>query len=260
MASWLTLYLALTAIIAARYLLIAGFFHWLILAYSQQIGAVRLMPEDPKPATVRKEIFWSVISSFIYAAPATLAMQLWLAGGGAIYSDLAMRPLWWLPVSILVYLFLQDTYFYWTHRLMHLRYLYQIVHKTHHQSRPPTAWAAFSFHPYESLISAWFLPALTLVIPIHIGAVVFILFYMTVCAVLNHCGREIIPQSLLQSWPGQFMITATHHNLHHKNYQCNYGLYFRFWDRLLHTDSMEYGPELKSRPRLKNPESKTALS
>ena len=62
----------------------------------------------------------------------------------------------------------------------------------HHESRPPTPWAAFSFHPYESIIGAVFLPVLALVVPIHVGAILFILTVMTVCAVLNHSGFEVL--------------------------------------------------------------------
>ena len=35
---------------------------------------------------------------------------------------------------------------------------------------------------------------------------------------------------------GNWLITASHHQLHHQRNKCNYGLYFRFWDRLCATD------------------------
>ena len=35
---------------------------------------------------------------------------------------------------------------------------------------------------------------------------------------------------------GSWLITATHHQRHHDLYACNYGLYFRVWDRLCGTD------------------------
>ena len=35
---------------------------------------------------------------------------------------------------------------------------------------------------------------------------------------------------------GGWLITASHHQRHHEQYGCNYGLYFRFWDRLCGTD------------------------
>ncbi len=32
------------------------------------------------------------------------------------------------------------------------------------------------------------------------------------------------------------LVTASHHQRHHDQYRCNYGLYFRVWDRLCGTD------------------------
>lgn len=233
-------FLALTAIIAFRYMLISGLFYWLLWRRkSSGAGAIKLMAGQPAAGAVQKEIGWSLLSSFIYAAPAAVVFELWRLGGTAVYMDMAAMPLWYLPVSVGVYLFLHDTYFYWTHRLMHQKRVFPIMHRVHHESRPPTPWASFSFHPYESVLGAIFLPALALVIPIHIGAVLFILTVMTLAAVLNHSGYEIFPRWWLRGWPGHHLITAAHHDLHHKHFSCNYGLYFRFWDKLMRTDIME---------------------
>ncbi|MGK7296294.1 MAG: hypothetical protein ACNS61_10790, partial [Candidatus Wenzhouxiangella sp. M2_3B_020] len=113
-------FLGLTAIIAARYLMISGLFYWLLWGRDpEKVRAIKLMHGQPKRGTVRREIRWSLLSSFIYAAPAAVVIELWKLGGTAVYTDAAAYPLWWIPVSVLVYLFLHDTYFYWTHRAMH---------------------------------------------------------------------------------------------------------------------------------------------
>lgn len=50
--------------------------------------------------------------------------------------------------------------------------------------------------------------------------------------------------------PGRHLITAAHHDLHRKNPNVNFGLYFRFWDKLLNTDVMESEYDfLAPRPR-----------
>src|SRR3546814_3982259 len=79
-------------------------------------------------------------------------------------------PLWWWPSSIVLYLVLHDGWFYWTHRLLHRPRLFRIAHAVHHASRPPTAWAAMSFHPWESVTGAIVIPLLVFVIPIHVSA------------------------------------------------------------------------------------------
>jgi sterol desaturase/sphingolipid hydroxylase (fatty acid hydroxylase superfamily) len=38
---------------------------------------------------------------------------------------------------------------------------------------------------------------------------------------------------------GRHPITTPNNDLHHKNPTVNYGLYFRFWDKLMGTDVME---------------------
>ncbi len=236
----LATFLALTAIIAVRYLIISGLFYWLLWGRDPaKVKALKLMEGKPKDGVVGREIRWSLLSSFIYAAPAAVVFELWRVGGTAVYLDASAYPLWYIPVSVLLYLFLHDTYFYWTHRLMHLKALFPKMHRVHHESRPPTPWAAFSFHPYESVLGAVFMPALALVLPIHLSGVLFILTLMTFAAVLNHSGYEILPKWWLRAWPGKHLITAAHHDLHHKHFNCNYALYFRFWDKVMGTDIME---------------------
>jgi lathosterol oxidase len=251
-------FLGLTVIIAIRYIFISGLFYWLLWGRSEQPAkAIKLMHGQPKPGIVGQEIRWSLISSFIYAAPAAVVIELWNAGGTAVYLDIDQFPLWYLPLSVLLYLFLHDTYFYWTHRLMHLKRVFPVMHRIHHQSRPPTPWAAFSFHPYESVLGAVFLPALTLIVPIHIGAILFILTLMTFAAVLNHSGYEILPRWWLRGWPGKTLISAAHHDLHHKHFNCNYALYFRFWDKLMDTDIMESEYDFLASPKPMTSESRT---
>lgn len=232
--------IALTVIIAVRYLLVSGLFYWLLWGRGRgKVRAVKLMNQPLKTGAVAKEIRWSLIASAIYAVPIAVVLELWQLGGTAIYSDLSSYPLWYLPLSIGIYLVLHDTYFYWIHRLMHLKALYPIMHRVHHDSIPNNPWASFSFHPWESAAGAVFIPALLMIIPIHVGGVLLILLIMTLNAVLNHSGYEVFPTWWLKGWPGRNLITAAHHDLHHKRYTYNYALYFRFWDKLMGTDIME---------------------
>jgi lathosterol oxidase len=222
--------IAMTLIVGVRYLAVSGLFDWLTRRRFPALYAGRSLQ-------IRKEVGWSLASAFIYAAPAGLLAWGWQARGWTkIYSDVHAYPLWWLPLSVLVYLFLHDTWFYWTHRWMHRPRIYKAMHAVHHASRNPTAWAAMSFHPWESITGAILVPALVLVIPIHVGALLAVLTIMTVMGVTNHMGWELFPRWLVNGPPGDWLITASHHQKHHEKYLCNFGLYFRFWDRLCGTD------------------------
>jgi lathosterol oxidase len=221
---------ALTLIVAVRYAASSGFFAWL---------TVRLHPGRHRGLAVqmRREIGWSLLSAAIYGAPAGIVAWGWQARGWTrIYTEVHAWPLWWLPVSFLAYLFAHDTWFYWTHRWMHRPAPFRVAHAVHHASRPPTAWAAMSFHPIEAVTGAVVIPALVFVIPIHVAVLGAVLATMTLMGVTNHMGWEMFPRVLVRSRLGGWLITASHHQRHHEQYACNYGLYFRIWDRLCATD------------------------
>ena len=222
--------IAMTLIVGGRYLLFSGLFAWLT-------GRIRPALYAGQDRQIRREIGWSLVSALIYGAPAGLIAWGWQERDWTlIYADLGEWPLWWLPVSIFLYLFAHDSWFYWTHRLMHRPRLFKLAHAVHHASRPPTAWAAMSFHPIEAISGAIVIPFLVFIIPIHYGALLVVLSIMTVMGVTNHMGWELFPRFLVEGRAGNWLITASHHHRHHQQYGCNYGLYFRFWDRLCHTD------------------------
>lgn len=222
--------LSMTAIIAGRYLITSGGFAWLSARRHPAIHAGRARQ-------ICREIAWSLASAIVYAVPAGIVAWGWQARGWTrIYDEADACPLWYLPISILAYLVAHDAWFYWTHRWMHRPGPFRIAHAVHHASRPPTAWAAMSFHPVEALTGAVVIPALVFVVPIHWGALLVVLGVMTLMGVTNHMGWEMFPHRLVEGRIGRWLITASHHQRHHRQYRCNYGLYFRFWDRLCHTD------------------------
>lgn len=222
--------LAMAAIVGVRYLLSSGAFA--LATRLRHPGLYRGLDRQ-----MRREIAWSLASAAIYGAPAGVIAWGWQNRGWTrIYTGLHAFPLWYLPLSVLLYLAAHDTWFYWTHRWMHRPGPFRVAHAVHHASRPPTAWAAMAFHPIEAIIGAVAIPLLVFVIPIHVAGLGLVLAIMTVMGVTNHMGWEIFPRFMWRGKLGGWLITASHHQRHHARYGCNYGLYFRFWDRLCGTD------------------------
>ena len=93
-----------------------------------------------------------------------------------------------------------------------------------------------SFHPIEAVTGAVVIPLLVFAIPIHVAALGAVLGIMTIMGITNHMGWEMFPRALVHSRLGNWLITASHHERHHEEYACNFGLYFRFWDRVCGTD------------------------
>jgi Delta7-sterol 5-desaturase len=232
----------LSAIIGARYLLVAGAVWWMQWGRADGVGR-QLNRDRPSRALMLRETRQSLISTPLYAFPAAAALEAWKAGGTRVYLDPTALPLWWLPASLVLLLLIQDTHYYWTHRLLHGRRFFAWAHAGHHRSREPSPFASFAFDPAEALLTAWLLPALVFLIPVHLGVLAVLLLLMTVTAVMNHCGWEMWPDRWVRSGPGSQLITATHHSRHHTHMKTNYGLYFRFWDRLCGTDAMPEPPQ-----------------
>jgi Delta7-sterol 5-desaturase len=249
---WITA--ALTAIIAARYLLLSGLFYWLLWGRGgEKLSAKRLNRDRPMRAVVMAEIRLSLISSVVYAIPAAIVLVALLNGGTAIYYDWrSFGGVPYLFLSFFLYLAAPDAYYYWAHRLMHHPKLFRWMHAGHHRSRQPTPFASFAFDPAEAALTGWLLPAMLFVIPIHLAVLIGLLIFMSVVAIFNHSGWEILPRWLVRGPLGSQLISATHHSYHHIRFDKNYGLYFRFWDRVMGTDVMPAetpaGTRLSMRP------------
>lgn len=130
--------LAMSLIVAARYAISSG-------AFALATHRVRPGLYTGLNNQIRREVGWSLASAAIYGIPAGIVAWGWQNRGWTlIYTDFADHPLWYLPASLFAYLLLHDTWFYWTHRLFHQPRWFRLAHAVHHESRPPTAWAAMS--------------------------------------------------------------------------------------------------------------------
>ena len=234
--------------IAFRYFLIVGPLQYLF--YRSPIQPLRqrqIYKKLPHEKSRFYEIRWSLVTSLVFAVAGAGITWLWEKGYTQIYLRFDEYPLWYLPLSFFLYLVLHDTYFYWTHRLMHHPKLYRKIHAVHHKSLEPSGWASFSFHPTESVIEALILPLLLLLVPIHPLVFLLHLTFMTLTAVSNHLGFELLP-SWTRNWGlSKYFISATHHAQHHKFFNYNYGLYFSFWDRWLGTNHPDFDSEIQQR-------------
>lgn len=229
------------AVVIGRYLLIAGLFHAIFyLWFPNKWKQRKINSRNYKPGQFKKEVKWSTITALIFAFSGALTVLLWQKGFTKVYIDVNEYPLWWLPISLFVAMILHETYYYWLHRWMHHPKIFRVVHKVHHDSNITSPWTAFSFHPLEGIFQAIFLPLLILFLPMHLYVILVQLTIMTFSSVINHLDIEIYPKGFHRNFFGRWMIGATHHSLHHKQFRYNYGLYFTFWDKWKKTESPEY--------------------
>ena len=126
-------------------------------------------------------------------------------------------------------------YFYWVHRFMHLKIIYPLVHRVHHLSIEPTPFAAFAFHPAESILESLVYLVFAVTLPLH-WSVLFLFSLFSLCVnVYGHLGFNAISPKIRDSWPLSMFSHSAHHGWHHRHYQGNYGFYLKFWDQVMGT-------------------------
>lgn len=228
-------------VVMGRYILIAGLFHlWFCIWKKDKWTNRSLSKKKIDQKQFNTEIKWSVITSLIFAVAGSFTALLWQKGYTRLYIDTDKSALWYLPVSLLISMFVHETYYYWLHRWMHQPKVFRLLHKVHHDSNTTSAWTAFSFHPLEGLLQAIILPITIIIIPIHVSVLLFQLTIMTFSSVINHLEIETYPANFHKHFIGKWIIGATHHSLHHKQFKYNFGLYFTFWDRWKKTESPKF--------------------
>ena len=220
-------------IIFFRYLLLASLYDWWTRSSAEaawRSGNRQFL----------RELKWSILSSAIFTVLSLFTFYLFQKGYTRIYTDIGEYGIMYFVVSIVLYLVLYETYYYWLHRWMHRPRVFRFVHKVHHESMDTSAFTSFSFHPLEALLQFIFLPVMVFFFPIHYYALGAILILMTISAIINHAGVEIYPKGFYRHRLGKWIIGSSHHDLHHKEFKSNYGLYFTFWDKWMNTESKRY--------------------
>lgn len=223
-------------IIIARYFLVAGIFYFVFYVwFPEKFKKRKISNKGYKKSQLQKEIRYSIINSFIFALAGVACVIAWQKGFTKVYLYAFEFGWWYLPVSLVIYMLLQETYYYWLHRWMHYPKIFKIVHKVHHDSNIASPFTAFSFHPYEGILQAIFLPILLLLIPVNIVVLIVLLTIMTFSSVINHLDIDIFPENP-NNLLTKHIIGAAHHAKHHRYFKYNFGLYFTFWDRLINTE------------------------
>lgn len=157
-----------------------------------------------------------------------------------LYFDISDYGYVWLGVSFFLVLFIDDMFFYWSHRAMHLPRFYKFFHKVHHESTDPSPLTAFAFHPSEAIIENMMHFVLPFLLPLHFGTIIAWQIFSMLNNVLAHLGYEIYPKIWVKLPIMQFKTASTHHNMHHQLFNGNYALYFTWWDKWMGTEFKDY--------------------
>lgn len=228
-------------LIGLRYFLVAGFaFLIFYVLLRKRISYKKIQLKFPVLKDYRRELFFSACTILIFSLAPTTMLLTPVRQYTQYYSNISDHSLLYFWLAFPLMFIIHDAYFYFTHRLMHHPKLFKTFHLLHHKSTNPSPWAAFSFNPLEAVIEAGIFVLLLMVMPMckwHLFA--FFAFQM-LYNVYGHLGWELYPKGFSKNWFGKWINTSVNHNLHHKFFKGNYGLYFLWWDRLFGTIRDDY--------------------
>ncbi len=243
-AAFVTVTCLVFVIITGRYFLVAGIFFLIFHKWFKTKWFTRkINKKDYKPHQFKNEVKWSMVTGLIFSIAGTITLYLWQKGFTNVYLEPAKFGWIYLPLSLLLLMGIHETYYYWLHRWMHRPAIFKIIHKVHHNSNITSPFTAFSFHPLEGVLQAVFLPVMLLILPLHYSVILVQLTIMTISSVINHLDIEIYPGVYEKNPLARWVIGATHHSLHHKQFKYNFGLYFTFWDKIKKTESPGFGEQ-----------------
>lgn len=237
---WMVILLAI-AMAAARYLFFAGVAYlYLYKAGIRWLPQFKIQPTLPKAKQVRNELLYSLSTIVVFSFIGTSIFWLYQNGYTTIYLSISQYGWPYFIFSILLMIVLHDTYFYWTHRLLHTPWFMKHIHVVHHRSVNPTPLAAYTFHPLEALLEGSLAYLYVLIFPVHVFAFFFVTIFVLLLNILGHSGFEFVPSRIRKGRIGSLFTSSTHHNLHHSKVHHNFGYYFTLWDkwmRTLHKDT-----------------------
>ncbi len=224
----------------SRYFIAAGVIFFLVyIVFRKAMLPRKIQQPFPKFKDYRRDVFYSALSMCIFAGVAVITFTV-LGPYTHIYNDIHEHSMWYFAFTFIWMFFLHDAYFYWTHRLMHHPKIFKHVHLIHHKSTNPSPWTAYAFHPLEAVMEALIVTVIAFTLPVYKFAIMYYMLFQIGYNVYGHLGFELFPKNMNRHWLGKFVNTSVAHNMHHKYFVKNYGLWTTMWDRLMGTMHVKY--------------------
>ena len=161
-------------------------------------------------------VFWSLASGVtiwtIYEV-----LFLWLYSNGNIkILNFFENPYIFILVFLLIPL-IHELGFYFTHRILHYKFLYKIAHKIHHKNINPGPWSGLSMHPIEHIMY-FGIVLILLLFPTHPLHTLNLLIRLGISPAEGHSGFDRVVINKKKSFNASFYA----HYLHHKYFEVNY--------------------------------------
>lgn len=132
---------------------------------------------------------------------------------------------WDFGLRFLGYMVCEEIWFYFSHRALHIPFLYKHIHKMHHEWTSPCTAASLYAHPLEHILSV---NLAGIIGPILLGGHIFSITIWILFAIyinlIDHSGFHL-----------PYVYSNEHHDFHHHSFVCNFSN-FGILDKLMGTD------------------------
>jgi sterol desaturase/sphingolipid hydroxylase (fatty acid hydroxylase superfamily) len=162
----------------------------------------------------------------------SIGLCFWLAEKFSQYFDFGLMRESSFIFQFITYGLLHSLLFYWSHRLMHTRFLWEI-HKVHHSAREMNIVTPFRNHPVDMSINL-------IIFSTPIAIFGFNLYPIMLYSILNGVYQCLVHSNFNNTrifWENIF-ITPEAHRIHHStnpiHWGKNYGI-LTIWDKLFRT-------------------------
>lgn len=162
-------------------------------------------------------VFWSVVSGCSFWTAYEVLMMWAYANGLLPVADFVQQPVYGVFL-LLAIPFWRLFHFYWIHRLIHWKPLYETVHYLHHKNVNIGPWSGLAMHPIEHLVY-FSVVLIHWVVPSHPFHVIFNLLHTGLTPAQGHSGFDEIVVAGDKTIPNHNYM----HYLHHRYHTVNFG-------------------------------------
>jgi sterol desaturase/sphingolipid hydroxylase (fatty acid hydroxylase superfamily) len=197
--------------------------------------ADRRIADPPAPVT-RRERLVAASAIAVNTLITVAGLALWRAGIVRFRDDVGLGAL----ADVGVLLVVMDLAMYVLHRVAHVRWIFPVLHRLHHEYVAPRPLTLFVLNPVEA---ASFGVLWLVVISVYSASWAGMTVYLALNVLfgtIGHLGVEPLPAAFTR-WPFlRHLGTSTFHARHHAEPHTNFGFYTLLWDRLFGTLSPGY--------------------
>jgi len=188
----------------------------------------------------RRRLFLNLIINQVMILPVLSLMYLIYDFSPISMQKSDFPSSWEIIFQTIFFMICEDCTFYWSHRLLHMEFFYNRIHKQHHEFNNTISVGAEYCHPLEFIFGN--------VITTNSGPLLlgkrchFVTFSLWIImktseTIEGHSGYEFSwsPYRLIP-----FSSASEYHNFHHQNTKGNFSSCFTYWDKICGTTNPSF--------------------